>query len=533
MSAEALALYHEKNAHLGKFYEAVEPMDFYRGIFPVGSFERAGHHEDAKPNGILLDLSGEKPQHRLVTDELDGIRDTFGREFVVMSPLAYSGRSRKGRNTRLMYALTFDLDGVGMSQLWDVLHQMKNTIIPMATYIVNSGNGLHLYYVFKNPIELKQPMRDALRVLKYDLTRYCIWNKYTSTIRGPQVQSIFQGFRMVGTQSKLGPECPVVAFEVGDKIDLEHLNQFVYEESRVNEANLKSALTLEEAKENYPDWYQKRIVEGKPRGHWVNKRALYEWWLRRLTYEVGEGHRYYGVMCLAAYGKKCGIPKEKLREDAYTLLERLDTLSTSEDNRFTAEDIEAALKMYTNDAYTFPRDEIGKLAGVPMPVNKRNGRKQKQHVQRMTLLRDNDYPNGVWRNEKGRPMGSGTKARTVIEYRKAHPEARKADCIRDTGLSKPTVYKWWDGKKRDARQPEKAPPLEETTMPELEDARQLIATSGRTEIYFNGAGEHISLEGGGHVETLGAGYGIPKSPEEAKLIIKRLYDKITYEVNLL
>lgn len=24
------------------------------------------------------------------------------------------------------------------------------------------------------------------------------------------------------------------------------------------------------------------------------------------------------------------------------------------------------------------------------------------------------------------------------------PDGRKADCIRDTGLSKPTVYKWWD-----------------------------------------------------------------------------------------
>lgn len=100
MSAEAIALYHEKNAHLEKFYEAVEPMDFYRAIFPVGSFERAGHHEDAKPNGILLDLSGEKPQHRIVTDELDGFRDAFGREFVVMSPLAYSGARMPGRGIR-------------------------------------------------------------------------------------------------------------------------------------------------------------------------------------------------------------------------------------------------------------------------------------------------------------------------------------------------------------------------------------------------------------------------------------------------
>ena len=32
----------------------------------------------------------------------------------------------------------------------------------------------------------------------------------------------------------------------------------------------------------------------------------------------------------------------------------------------------------------------------------------------------------------------------VQQFRKEHPKGRKADCIRVTGLSKPTVYKWWD-----------------------------------------------------------------------------------------
>ena len=37
-----------------------------------------------------------------------------------------------------------------------------------------------------------------------------------------------------------------------------------------------------------------------------------------------------------------------------------------------------------------------------------------------------------------------TKEHIVKEYRKNNPNARKCDCIRDTGLSKTTVYKWWD-----------------------------------------------------------------------------------------
>ena len=48
------ALYREKNAHLRQYLELVEPYEFYREIFPEGSFERKGHFEDAKGNGIAL-----------------------------------------------------------------------------------------------------------------------------------------------------------------------------------------------------------------------------------------------------------------------------------------------------------------------------------------------------------------------------------------------------------------------------------------------------------------------------------------------
>lgn len=48
------ALYKEKNDHLRQYLEPVEPFEFYREIFPEGSFERKGHYEDAKGNAIAL-----------------------------------------------------------------------------------------------------------------------------------------------------------------------------------------------------------------------------------------------------------------------------------------------------------------------------------------------------------------------------------------------------------------------------------------------------------------------------------------------
>ena len=48
-----------------------------------------------------------------------------------------------------------------------------------------------------------------------------IWNRYTSTIKEPQVQGILQGFRVVGSGSKLGREYPVTAYRLGGRVTLE------------------------------------------------------------------------------------------------------------------------------------------------------------------------------------------------------------------------------------------------------------------------------------------------------------------------
>ena len=56
------------------------------------------------------------------------------------------------------------------------------------------------------------------------------------------------------------------------------------------------------------------------RGRWTVKRDLYDWWLRRIADEIKVGHRFYGIMTLAIYAKKCDIDEDELREDAFGLL---------------------------------------------------------------------------------------------------------------------------------------------------------------------------------------------------------------------
>ena len=115
-------------------------------------------------------------------------------------------------------------------------------------------------------------------------------------------------------------------------------------------------------------------------------------------------------------------------------------------NRFTKDDVVCALEMFNEDYVTFPRDDIAKLSGLTMPVNKRNWRKQPVHLQGARAIQEiNDKANGTnWREGNGRPKGSGTAQARVYEWRQQHPEGRKADCHRETGLDPKTVRKWWD-----------------------------------------------------------------------------------------
>ena len=146
------------------------------------------------------------------------------------------------------------------------------------------------------------------------------------------------------------------------------------------------------------------------------------------------------------YGLKCDIPYEEVKADAYSFLEEMESKTGNQDNHFTEEDIEDALKAYKENYMTFPRKDIEIVTGILIPPNKRNYQKQKDHLEEIRMIRDlrMKRQGKKWTDGNGRPKGSGTKKQTVKEYRKNNPNAKKSQCIKDTGLSKMTVYKWWD-----------------------------------------------------------------------------------------
>ena len=439
--------------YLETYFDEIEPREFYRNIFPLGELEENGQQIQGKYNAIAVELlpkdneSKVKVKRYIVNDDLNMIDELLKSDnFTIISPISYCGKSRESKNARYIYAIAIDLDGVSNTDyITDLFYQMSNEVIPTPTYTVCSGSGLHLYYQFETPIPCYENIVKQLMNLKNDLTKQ-IWNKYTTELyKNPQIESLFQGFRMVGGITKDGIN-RTRAFTTGTRINIEYLNRFVKDENKVKNfekyITKKSKLSLSQAKEKYPEWYEKRVIQQQPKGHWICKRDLFEWWLSRIKDEAREGHRYYCVMCLSIYAKKSGIDREELENIAFDLVEEFDKLTTTKDNKFTIADILSALEMYNDDYIRFPINSITRLTNIHIEKNKRNGRKQQEHIKYMNMIRKFKIDMGeISLKEKA---GRKTKESIVKEWQKENPKGTQYRCKKETQLSINTIKKWWE-----------------------------------------------------------------------------------------
>ena len=440
--------------YLNKNFDEIKPLEFYRSIFPIGELEEKEERTQGKYNAIAVELfqkDAEKTEVKryIINNDLKVIETLLkSNNFVIISPISYCGKSRESKNARFIYAIAIDLDGITEEKyLIDLFHQMKNKRLPIPTYTVFSGSGLHLYYQLTEPIPCFKNIISPIIELKNALTKR-IWNSYTTKLYdSPQIESLFQGFRLVGGVAKDG-KTRTKAFITGNKVDIEYLNSFVnIENIKPKTAKKGVNLSLSEAAKKYPDWYERRIIQQQKKGTWTCKRDLFEWWKRKINAEAKEGHRYYCVMCLAIYAKKSGIEREELEEYAFSLVKQLDELTTVESNKFTKQDIMSALEMYNDNFITFPIDSITKLTDITIQKNKRNGRTRSEHIKYMNMIRKFKIDMGeITLKRKDLTTGGRyrpTKEKIVREWQEQNPQGTQYRCSKETGLDKKTVRKWW------------------------------------------------------------------------------------------
>ena len=345
--------------------------------------------------------------------------------------------------------MIFDLDGQTDETLSAFLGNIHSDypLYPEPNYIVLSGHNVHLYYVFEQPIALYPHAKTLLKDLKYHLTDR-IWNPYTSTEEVPQHQGINQGFRVIGGRTKDGGR--VRAFRVNEHpFSLEELNGVLPEDQRADLSSLamshrESRYTLDDAREKFPEWYERVIVCGdKATGKWVVKEDLYEWWLRKVREGATFRHRYFCLMALAIFAVKCGITdRDRVRADMESLVPFLNSIKADDDKPFGADgEVRAALECFDLRYATFPRKDLERITAIAMPQNKRNYRKQNLHL-RMARSNLAILSEDAGHALQGRPKDSGTKREQVWAYLDEHPDATQREAASALGMSPATVNKW-------------------------------------------------------------------------------------------
>lgn len=432
----------------------VTAMELYTDMFSLGEniIQRRGElpgRFKANPIGYYRNEGDKTGHYRIFFDDTfeETLRELQEADFAIINGVTYYGRRNAQDQASTIHALIFDLDGVTDWTL-DALCNIADVTgwrIPKPNYIALSGHGIHIYYLFDYPIPLYPNIKIQLKAFKYALLER-LWTEDTSEDRHRQYQGINQGFRPIGGKTKIDG-VRVRAFRMYDHpYILEQLGEYIPEEYRVDESKLfkESKLTLEEAQKLYPAWYQDKVVGKQPRRYWTFKRDLYDWWKRQIIKGASHHHRYFCVMCLAIYGAKCGLELPEVKADALELVPFLNNIKPEEP--FTESDVLSALDCFDLKYCTFPRDDMAKISGISIPVNKRNYQKQADHLEEARAIRDirQRRQGKKWTDGNGRPKGSGSKGDIVRQWQEEHPGGIKINCHKDTGLSRPTIDKYWE-----------------------------------------------------------------------------------------
>lgn len=471
------------------------PHDYSENQFhynPLAFFkEKRSKPKVSKKTGKVSEY---KNTHRIIFRDDWASQDFLqSRYFALMAPITYVGKSTQNKNARFLYAFTIDLDGVGMEQLealfiymsrpWSSGNAKGYPVIPIPNIIVNSGHGLHLYYTMKYPLALfEENVKYLQRICKglYDLAWFPKNDKNgepgTTTVKKLQCLGVYHAFRMPETRTKplrinkdtnepVGEGLPIRAwltdtphYTISDFAPyLKYSEPDIFKPAVIEKLERGGRMhnpkrpTLEQARKIYgEDWYNNR---GKEKKTFVIDRPLYDWWLNRLkdnrNDEVKEGHRYYCIMALASFAKKCGIGFDELKKDAYSLIKPFDDLTAKQDNHFTSKDVDVALKAYSKpNSIRWKPEMLAAWTGMSIKRTKRNRRDQETHLARNRVLQAYDDPEGTWRNKDGRPVATkenSKEATKVARWRAEHPDSHnKSQCARDLRMSRTTVTKWWE-----------------------------------------------------------------------------------------
>ena len=531
-------------------YEKVDPHEFYRYKIPEDSLQICDEldSKNGVGNAIRMDIVNQwilgengkkyciqKGVQTVITDDLSFLfvrPKRLDKCNIVLSNIninSYFGNRRLRNRIDKVFGFIIDIDGViKESQMLHLLDEIEKENVPIPTFIVNSGHGVHLYYVFDEPVLFHDNSYAIYPVLTNILNaiKNLIWTPLVSDLK-PERMDLNKAFTIVGTSNRKNADLIATAYRMkSQKCSLQYLRAFIKRPADDADYDISfppcSKVKKEEAAILYPQWSVQKFPElfsGEERRKLLeearekrkgkngikNESAnrcnprLYEWFLNLISNpsNIRHGNRYKCMVGLAIFGVKCGIPKEQVQKDLEQLLPLFNAVEKRmSDSRFIMNqtDIRNALYVYKHkETRLFTFEWIKNFTEIEYEKKTKRRNKplsQEEHLKLARKKLEEQYPNGSWRaNSDGATkqriidyirenptaeikdciksgicsrasaykywdechinLGMDTRKRIsnaekVKYYRLSQPTATKADCIRELGLSKPTVYKYWE-----------------------------------------------------------------------------------------
>ena len=411
--------------------QQVDATTFYRTVFPKGSLERLGEMQSGMYNAMVTAhwANGERDDILCVHDDLSLLTNLRTMQ-ATMNCVSYIGNAPDVEYARNLYAffvkVNMNMSGslftkflkelecyLKYGQLakkrpqkvddgkftWGYFEGAPIYFI-RPSYLVMDNHTLYLCFILKRPIPLFANYKKRLQVIYNDVSKKVNEGLH---LPPPRPESILTPRTVVGKYSlaENGGICQAFRFPENEfsMVDLDNLNSCVAMQKRLH---IK-----------YPEDYQ-----------WECNPTMFDWFLNLVKENADNENLKPAVfVTVAAYAIKSGIT------DYWVFSQGLNAVRAVLKHRFTNEELvqnmSEAMYMYMHQAYGLRRRTIDYLreeSGILIPKNKRNGKKQAVHCRQLN-------------NQK-------KVQRQVLEWMKAHPEARKIDCARALGISPSTVTKW-------------------------------------------------------------------------------------------
>ena len=327
------------SAFLNSSGRKVSPIDFYSDVFPAGALADSTTREKGKYAGRIF-REGALSQY--VNDDLAEIMKCTPEKTAEMNCIAYIGQGKSPNDAYEMYAMIFRVflpEEIRPRYVLSCLQSMEfvpdsfGMLCPRTpricpTYILSDADfeAVYFCYVLKEPIPLWHHLHKKLQHLHDALSRaiHKLWDigywddlkqrfTYKYECKKPMPDSIFKRYPVVGSKVGSGG---FSAYKVGEKYDLDELNELVPKASHVELYH--PTMTLEEAKEQFSDWHRRRIEQhrkpSKNRIFYAHC-LVYTSFIEDVVMENIDTIQLGVFEALAAYAEKTHICEETLYKD--------------------------------------------------------------------------------------------------------------------------------------------------------------------------------------------------------------------------